>query len=78
MTDRVETVQLPNGDLYVGSIANGKPHGEGRLLGSSQLPLRRGVVCSGQRCAAAARAPAIATAHVWHGAAARRESRAST
>ena len=39
----VETVKLPNGDLYVGSIADGKPHGQGSrvcvLLRCFALPL---------------------------------------
>ena len=41
----VETVKLPNGDLYVGSIADGKPHGQGSRV---CVLLRATVV---QRCA---------------------------
>jgi hypothetical protein len=29
--DEDQTVKLPNGDLYVGRIGNGKPHGAGEL-----------------------------------------------
>ena len=46
----VETVKLPNGDLYVGSIADGKPHGQGSrvcvLLRCFALPLCSAALCT--------------------------------
>ena len=64
----VDTVKLPNGDLYVGSIADGKPHGQGSrvcvLLRCFALPLCSAARCVRRRqgCAAAPSAPASAAA----------------